>query len=172
MTVIARAVLTFRENVEINDDMNVLASTDALTALWNRRRLIADLDALLEPGRSGQRLLVLYDLNGFKRYNDTFGHPAGDALLVRMAEQARASVGAARKRLPARRRRVLRARAGADDREIERFLDRTTEALSESAKASTSPPPSAARSSPTRLPARTTRSGSPTSASTRRSTSS
>ena len=29
-------------------------------------------------------MLVLCDLNGFKRYNDTFGHPAGDALLNRL----------------------------------------------------------------------------------------
>ena len=30
-------------------------------------------------------MLVLFDLNGFKAYNDTFGHPAGDALLSRLA---------------------------------------------------------------------------------------
>ena len=33
-------------------------------------------------------LLVLFDLNGFKRYNDTFGHPAGDELLVRLGQRA------------------------------------------------------------------------------------
>jgi diguanylate cyclase (GGDEF)-like protein len=33
--------------------------------------------------RRGWRML--FDLNGFKGYNDTFGHPAGDALLIRLA---------------------------------------------------------------------------------------
>ena len=36
--------------------------------------------------------LVLYDLNGFKSYNDTFGHPAGDALLERLSDKLSASV--------------------------------------------------------------------------------
>ena len=37
---------------------------------------------------------MLYDLNGFKRYNDTFGHPAGDALLERLSDKLSASVAA------------------------------------------------------------------------------
>ena len=38
------------------------------------------------------RALVLFDLDGFKRYNDTFGHPAGDALLARLGEHLRSVV--------------------------------------------------------------------------------
>ena len=38
-------------------------------------------------------MLLLFDLNGFKRYNDTFGHPAGDELLVRLGRQLREAVG-------------------------------------------------------------------------------
>src|SRR5213078_2587577 len=37
--------------------------------------------------------LVLFDLDGFKLYNDTFGHPAGDRLLAQLARQLEQAVG-------------------------------------------------------------------------------
>ena len=40
----------------------------------------------------GHSMLVLYDLDGFKGYNDTFGHPAGDALLARLGRNLAAAV--------------------------------------------------------------------------------
>jgi diguanylate cyclase (GGDEF)-like protein len=61
------------------------ANTDALTGLYNRRQLVADLDTQLARASTADPvLLMLCDLNGFKAYNDTFGHPAGDALLARL----------------------------------------------------------------------------------------
>jgi diguanylate cyclase (GGDEF)-like protein len=61
------------------------ANTDALTGLYNRRQLVADLDAHIDRATIADPvLLILCDLNGFKAYNDTFGHPAGDALLARL----------------------------------------------------------------------------------------
>jgi diguanylate cyclase (GGDEF)-like protein len=59
--------------------------TDALTGLGNRRRLAADLAATLESDlERTPALLLLFDLDGFKAYNDTFGHLAGDQLLTRL----------------------------------------------------------------------------------------
>jgi diguanylate cyclase (GGDEF)-like protein len=64
------------------------AVTDPLTGLGNRRKLIADLAAALrDPSTSSPSLLLLFDLDGFKDYNDTFGHLAGDALLARLGRK-------------------------------------------------------------------------------------
>ena len=99
IAVIVRTGLSFRENSRILDLMRSHAVTDALTGLGNRRRLVTDLDrALLEGHASEPRLLAIFDLDGFKFYNDTFGHPAGDALLARLATEldaVTAPVGAA-----------------------------------------------------------------------------
>jgi diguanylate cyclase (GGDEF)-like protein len=63
------------------------ALTDALTGLRNRRALMTDLEVARPRNSSEQVMLALFDLDGFKQYNDTFGHPAGDALLARLGER-------------------------------------------------------------------------------------
>jgi diguanylate cyclase (GGDEF)-like protein len=70
------------------------ALTDALTGLGNRRALVNDLEVQLpRADEKRQLMLALFDLDGFKQYNDSFGHPAGDALLVRLAERLKAATG-------------------------------------------------------------------------------
>jgi diguanylate cyclase (GGDEF)-like protein len=69
------------------------ARTDALTGLRNRRALIDDLQAEYATAAGEERVLALFDLDGFKHYNDTFGHPAGDGLLTRLGERLQAAVG-------------------------------------------------------------------------------
>ncbi len=69
------------------------ANTDALTGLPNRRALMNDLETCAARLAEGEAVvLALFDLDGFKQYNDTFGHPAGDALLVRLADRLRAEL--------------------------------------------------------------------------------
>jgi len=60
-----------------------LARVDALTGLPNRRAWAAELPSALERARRDQKPMsvVMLDLDHFKRFNDEFGHPAGDRLL-------------------------------------------------------------------------------------------
>jgi two-component system cell cycle response regulator len=90
--VLARTALSFRENNQLLEASRYEALTDALTGLPNRRKLLLDLQDELDRVRTGERrMLALFDLNGFKAYNDTFGHPAGDALLSRLAAKLAAA---------------------------------------------------------------------------------
>jgi diguanylate cyclase (GGDEF)-like protein len=69
------------------------AMTDALTGLGNRRKLVADLGkGLADAGETAPLLLGLFDLDGFKNYNDSFGHPAGDALLTRLGRNVQTTM--------------------------------------------------------------------------------
>ena len=64
------------------------AHTDSLTGLGNRRRLVSDVETfLVEQGADNPVSLTVFDLDGFKTYNDSFGHAAGDALLGRVASR-------------------------------------------------------------------------------------
>jgi two-component system, cell cycle response regulator len=87
--VLVRFALTFRENGRIFSEVREQSVTDSVTGLANRRRLMLDLGRRLELGEPG--LLVILDLDGFKAYNDTFGHPAGDSLLKRLGERLAAA---------------------------------------------------------------------------------
>ncbi len=89
-----RAVLTFMENIRMLRHSALDALTDGLTGLGNRRRLMRDLDvAVADADELHPQTLVFFDLNGFKRYNDTLGHAAGDALLTRLGAALRTAVG-------------------------------------------------------------------------------
>ncbi len=69
------------------------AQTDPLTCLGNRRKLTKDLgERLLKTSREQPHVLMLFDLDGFKSYNDTFGHVAGDALLARLGDKLETAV--------------------------------------------------------------------------------
>jgi diguanylate cyclase (GGDEF)-like protein len=72
-------------------ELETAAASDVLTGLPNRRQLMTDLE-----GRAARpadpAVLLLFDLDGFKNYNDSFGHLAGDALLARLGQALERSV--------------------------------------------------------------------------------
>jgi len=67
-----------------------LAETDPLTGLANRRRVMAQLDKMIVEARSLPQplILIVFDIDRFKRVNDTHGHLEGDKVLQRVAEIA------------------------------------------------------------------------------------
>lgn len=90
---IPAAIIQYRREASIEKQkqtLHGLASTDALTGIMNRRSFrsaVAMEQSRME--RSGDvAALILFDLDHFKQINDTFGHDAGDRMLVAVAEAA------------------------------------------------------------------------------------
>jgi diguanylate cyclase (GGDEF)-like protein len=91
------AIVAWRLNEDVRSEMRaahkqleVASETDSLTGLGNRRKLMADLREVAASEQSA--VFVLLDLDGFKTYNDTFGHPAGDSLLARIGTRLQQAV--------------------------------------------------------------------------------
>ncbi|MGW5010287.1 diguanylate cyclase domain-containing protein [Streptomyces parvulus] len=84
-TVLASVVAAGIAQAERLEEVRRLAYTDALTGLANRRAVDAALDEAVERHRGEGVVvsLVVCDLNGLKRVNDTHGHAVGDRLLER-----------------------------------------------------------------------------------------
>jgi diguanylate cyclase (GGDEF)-like protein len=79
------------EREQVEQELMRLASSDPLTGLLNRRSVGDQLMELIDRALSTQQVLsvALLDIDWFKRINDTYGHPAGDAVLGRMARLLR-----------------------------------------------------------------------------------
>ena len=87
---VVRMLLTAADNLAMARASRREALTDALTGLGNRRKLMLDLELVTASSTgSAPTMLMLFDLDGFKLYNDTYGHPAGDALLARLGAALR-----------------------------------------------------------------------------------
>lgn len=73
---------------QANQELERLSNTDALTRVANRRRFDARLEQEWQRARRNRQplALILCDIDYFKQYNDTYGHPSGDACLVAVAQ--------------------------------------------------------------------------------------
>lgn len=78
---------------QLQDELERASRTDALTGLSNRRHGMAELDRQVAASQAtGTALSVaLLDIDHFKRFNDTYGHAAGDEVLIAVAELLRSS---------------------------------------------------------------------------------
>ncbi|PZU92334.1 MAG: GGDEF domain-containing protein [Leptolyngbya sp.] len=90
---------TVRRRLELslqaaNAELEKLVTLDGLTQVANRRKFDHYLaQEWRRAARSQQPLsLIMFDIDAFKRYNDTYGHPAGDACLVQIAQTVAATV--------------------------------------------------------------------------------
>ena len=88
--VVVRLLMSSRENRRLLAAVRQDAVTDALTGLGNRRSLTAHLRRATERG--DRVVFAIFDLDGFKAYNDSFGHPAGDILLRRLGHELERAV--------------------------------------------------------------------------------
>jgi len=86
--------LVLKPIAKLNEKLEGLVRTDALTGLWNRRHLTENLGLHFALARRGNRKLAfaMLDVDHFKTYNDTYGHPAGDEVLKSLAEILRERV--------------------------------------------------------------------------------
>ena len=131
------AVIAWRLNENVRERMleaqamlEDAAMVDSLTGLPNRRQLMADLERLSDSDDPEPAVLGILDLDGFKGYNDSFGHAAGDALLSRLGSRLAESL-----QEPARAYRLggdeFCVLSPASDLDVEVFMLGAATALSE-----------------------------------------
>lgn len=85
---VAEQVALSLTNLRLQESLRLQAIRDPLTGIYNRRYMQEALDGeIRRVERTGQSLsLIMLDLDHFKQVNDTYGHPAGDTLLRKLAE--------------------------------------------------------------------------------------
>ena len=89
LAIVARLTVSVLDNKRLLEAVR----TDQLTGLANQGALRIDLNGRCRRATEEPATLLLLDLNGFKGFNDTFGHPAGDELLARLGAQLSEAVG-------------------------------------------------------------------------------
>jgi diguanylate cyclase (GGDEF)-like protein len=90
-TALAEQVSLALSNILLREQLHQQAVRDPLTGLYNRRMLDEALNReIRRASRAGRTFgIILFDVDHFKRFNDTYGHPAGDTLLAALGDLLR-----------------------------------------------------------------------------------
>ena len=91
---IASLFAQVQARIDAEDQLRYLAEHDDLTGLYNRRALLAHLDARLQRGQPGPVSVLFIDLDRLKAVNDYLGHTAGDWFIRVLAERLRGTADA------------------------------------------------------------------------------
>lgn len=87
-------IYDIQQELEQKEVYKALSETDELTKAHNRRFFDEILDALVETykNKTAPFSLIIFDIDDFKKINDTYGHDAGDFILKRISELVRANI--------------------------------------------------------------------------------
>jgi len=87
---VRRSTVSLVQSLDANSELEERATIDPLTNVYNRRWLTdwtaRFLARVVRPGATETLSLCMVDVDHFKKFNDTYGHPAGDAVLVTVAK--------------------------------------------------------------------------------------
>jgi len=88
LKIFANQVAIAARNARIFQEVEYAAAHDALTGLSNRRKFMLDAEKELKRAARHQFSisLIIMDIDHFKKINDTFGHPAGDSVLIHLGQ--------------------------------------------------------------------------------------
>lgn len=90
-------IITFAnvtERVHIQEELKQLASMDGLTNVLNRTFFMEKMEGIFESLsiKGGSISIIMFDIDHFKKVNDTFGHAIGDHVLIHVADEAKKSL--------------------------------------------------------------------------------
>jgi len=94
LSLLAHQTVTQIENIRLCEKLSSLAVTDSLTGVFNRRYFQEQLNVeIMRASRYKYNLsLIIFDIDGFKNYNDSYGHLEGDRVLKSAAAEIRKNV--------------------------------------------------------------------------------
>jgi diguanylate cyclase (GGDEF)-like protein len=93
LATVVRQLASVVKSAELHSQVRELTLTDALTGAHNRRyfELLLQKEAERSQRYDRNLAIIMVDIDHFKKYNDSFGHPAGDEALRRVAEEIQSS---------------------------------------------------------------------------------